>query len=221
MAKSIEERIFYHGTDRESVPGIEKEGLNQGDGHLSSGVYVSESWRTAMAFGPYLYEVTLKPGTRILDLSTPLDRKVITYLQKEFKGIVKAENPWNVLPRNKHLTKSELINLMKYFFGKITEYRSGMKFTKLMEKMDDAVLHYYRGALIRHGYHGYGHPTSDTGFAIFCPDRIVSATLKTSTTVKQWWANIEEDFKKFDTLEDYIKATEACNANIKKANHQP
>jgi len=225
MAKSIDERVFYHGTYPDVVPLIEAQGLKNGiGGHLNVGVYVSENWRTASWFGQCLYQVKLRKGTKILDLSTSYDKKTIGYLTREFgKGLIKAENPTKLLPKKKHLTNKELINLMRYFFHKIwsrpVQWKRNTK--NVMVKMDDAIHRIYRGSLIRHGYHGYGHPKNEIGFVLFQPDQIESAELKTSIPSKIYcahWNESDQWMSRFPTLEDLIRKVNDFNANNKKSN---
>jgi hypothetical protein len=208
MAKSIDEKVFYHGTNNDNVSDIEKEGLKYGDGILNQGVYISENWRIALWFGASLYQVKLKKGTRILDLSAAADMQVIGYLKREFgKELLKAENPWKVIPRNKRLKNIELINLMRYFFNKSRKKPLDWdrKTKNLWEKMDKAVHKCYRGFLIRHGYHGYGHPTNDIGYVIFDSGRIESAELIISVPQQLYQVHFQTDFKWFDNLEGLIR----------------
>jgi hypothetical protein len=208
MVKSIDEKEFYHGTHVDCIPSIAKEGLKYGDGILNSGIYITEDWRNALWFGNCLYQVKLKEGTRLLDLSIPHDSKTVEYLAREFgKNIIKAENPFKTLPKNKHLTNNEIINLMRYFFSK--SRNKPMKWDKQLKtswvRMDDAIRRTYRSALIRHGYHGYGHPTNDLGYVIFSPDRIASSELIVSVPDKLLLSNIDNSFGNFSTLEDLVK----------------
>jgi len=207
MAKSIDQKIFYHGTFEKAVPSIEKEGLKHGYGHLNQGVYISEDWRTALWFGAFLYQIKLKKGTRILDLSIAANIKVIKYLRREFgKALLKADNPLKCIPKNKHLKNNEVVNLLRYFFNKnyLSRYKNKPK--NLLMKMEDAVCKYYRGLLIRNGYNGYGHPTNDIGYVIFDPNRSInSAKLRVSVPWKLHHTHFETDFKKFNTLEDLMR----------------
>jgi len=162
MPESIDQKTFYHGTYFRNIPEIEKQGLkSQGYwGYLNKGIYITEDWRIALFFGEYLYIVKLKQGTRLLDLSQKPDKKVLDYLKREFgKQLLKADAPFKVIPKNKHLKNNEVIELTRYFFHKTNKkLPEDKQVNDFWLKMEDALRKHYRGLLVRHGYHGFGHP---------------------------------------------------------------
>lgn len=227
---AIEDRTFYHGTDKEAIPYIQKAGgLHPGGGgYLNSAVYISERWRTALFFGNELFKVKLKKATRVLDLDKPYDPKVLEYLSREFKGITKAKNPNKIIPKNKHLTNKEVKNLIRYFHHR-TQKQLSKNFEKvpkeLLLRMDKAVWMYYRGWLIKHGYHAYGHAEDRIGYAVFDETRIESIEHILSIPVGTWmkhikgdWSNFDrEDFGRFKTLEALMKKVNQINSNLKRS----
>lgn len=205
MTKSIDNKIFYHGTSFVNVPKIEKEGLRYGYGLLNQGVYITENWKIALMYGNSLYEVKLKPGTRLLDLGVPPDIKILDSLKREFgRALLKADNPNKVIPNNKHLTNIELVNLVRYFFQKWYKLKDTKKIGQ-WDKVSKAIEAHYRSKLIRHGYHGYGFPTEDVGYVIFNPDKIHSAKLRVQVLEPLYMDNWEDDFRIFNTLDDLIR----------------
>lgn len=129
----IGKNIFYHGTSIEAAESIYQiefrvwlKDKYDGwyypfGGNLGAGIYITDSWRIALRFGPVLLRVTIIPGTKILDSSKRHDTRVIKYFQKEFGLEIIRKPPWEALPPNKKLTLSELINLFRYHYRQTWE----------------------------------------------------------------------------------------------------
>src|SRR5208283_3937817 len=178
IVDNLKRHIFYHGTHTEAAKRIMQEGFRVhwkidasagGITYASSGgchgvgIYITCNWRMALFFGNALLQVTLKPGTRILDASKEPDPAVLSYLQKEFGREVLTQPPWKSLPKNKKLTQEELIALFLYHYQRawvfpqrdnrrkrFADQPSRGKHSRLVER--------FRSMLLRYGFHGYGHP---------------------------------------------------------------
>jgi len=61
-----------------------------------------------------LFRVALRPGTRLLRLDLPPDRKVLDTLKREFGKVILVKNPLKVMPHNKRLTLNEAVQLARY-----------------------------------------------------------------------------------------------------------
>ncbi len=190
--------VFYHGTVLEAARRIMREGFRvhwrigaaagglaypSSGGCLGTGIYITCNWRMAPVFGNVLLQVTLKPGTRILDASKEPDPAALSYLQREFGREILTQPPWKSLPRNKQLTQEELIALLRYHYQRAWMFparddrrerfrdwpsKRG-KHSKLVER--------FRSMLLRYGFHGYGHPKDDHGIVIVADDRAVAKDL--------------------------------------------
>ena len=114
--REIINNILYHGTRAENVYSIAEEGLKIGErfwGQCSGhGLYTSSRSGAAL-WGDYIVKCKLAQNSRIINTSEP-DKKVINYLKREFgKGILSPDF-WKILPKNKQLTKNEIISLYSY-----------------------------------------------------------------------------------------------------------
>ncbi len=179
------ESVFFHGTSYDAAKKILEEGFRTrlppdpevpelgplvSGGHLGDGIYLSCRWATALWFGNVLFRASLKPGTRVLDTSIPANPRTIEYLKREFGKQILHKPAWKVLPENKRLKDTELIELFRYTYNRVWSpriWRPKNIYTQ------DRALSQYRSMLVRHGYHAYGDPRSDNGIVVFADDRIV------------------------------------------------
>jgi hypothetical protein len=184
---NLREARFYHGCkNRDDLGSISTHGFRseffdeqgrwQRDGNLGKGIYLSCDWRTAVWFGSILLEATLSKGTKILDASPHADPRVLASLKREFgQELLTTGNIHQVLPKNKHLKLSELVELTRHFYHRVWDrdwkleksWRFSARETQARRALDYSV-----SLLKRYGFHGYGHPQDDNGIVIFAPDRI-------------------------------------------------
>ena len=185
--------VYYHGTHLYRAKRILREGFRVGEldlygdgtpyyagpGNIGTGTYLSSDWRVALWFGRAIVKAHLRPGTRILRMGEPPDRKIIGYLRKEFgKELFETTCIKKVLPQNKKLTLSEYIALLNYHYEKTGRYfwRGEKIFSeKVAERrwLHAAAMHRLGAGLKRFGIHGFGKPETHNGVVVFQPDRIV------------------------------------------------
>jgi len=197
---------FFHGTSRRAARKIFKEGfkdwswtaknpnlrhlLRQGivrwfhDGTYGRGTYVTRNWRVGLFFGPVLFRVSLQPGTRILRLDVPPDRKVLGSLRREFGKEILTHAPWKAMPTNKQLTLKEAVELARYHVNRwqnSNRLLGGKRCEMHEQRMRDL-----RKILVRYGLHGWGEPSDLGGIVIFATDRIQLREVVLSIPRKDW-----------------------------------
>ena len=187
---ATELRSFYHGTNKSAADSILRQGFRgwswindncmhiclgrrsgdryQHGGLLGGGTYVTCDWKVGLFFGPVLFRVELQPGTRLLCLDVSPEQKVLKRLKREFGHEILHRNPLKVMPRNKHLTLEEVVQLARHHSKlrvKSDTNLNSWQFHKdrLME---------LRPILMRYGIHGWGESNDLNGIAIFNTDRI-------------------------------------------------
>jgi len=186
---NLKKHIFFHGTSLEAAESIAQRGFRvwfEDDeigryatgGNLGNGLYLTCNWRIALWFGPTLLCVAVRSGTRLLNTALPPDGKVVDYLQREFGREILRKPPRKVLPRNKKLKLSELINLFRYHYWHTWEKnygtdRDGFSRWPRRRELHSSLLDGFRSMLIRYDFHGYGNPEDDNGIVIFSEDRLV------------------------------------------------
>lgn len=194
---SASHQIYYHGTTVEAAERILNEGFRVWfhypedacylpvGGNLGLGVYVSDDWRVALWFGNVLLEVETTPGTRILDVSAPEDKKVLASLRRKFGNEILRKPHWKVLPANKSLSGSELVSLVRYHYhGCWDRLKYSMGSTSY--ENHDVQLQHLTKLLRRHGYHGFGHPQDEMGFVLFDPTRLKVKCVVAHIPVEIW-----------------------------------
>lgn len=116
----MNQRDFYHGTQGYCVHSIMTQGFRLdhemwGRG-WGNGVYLSGTEEFASLWGDVIVRCELKAGSKIL-WHDDYDRKIVAYLKREFGvGILKPDF-WKVLPKNKQLTKPEIIAVWNYLMA--------------------------------------------------------------------------------------------------------
>lgn len=118
-----------------------------------------------------------KFGSRTMStVALPHDRKVISYLQREFDRHILTRPHWKVLPKNKRLRRSELVNLFRCRYWRLWEkewdrgvspWWDGVRIERLR-----LLLSNFKSMLIRYGFHGFGNPEDDMGIVVFAEDRL-------------------------------------------------
>jgi hypothetical protein len=209
--------VFYHGTSLSAAERIVQAGFRErffdvdgepdwSGGNLGTGIYITANWRWALSFGPVLFRVDLRPGTRVLDASEPPDPKVIKYLPREFgRGMLTAA-PWRAMPRNKQLTLPELVSLFRYHYchtweREYLDVNGDNKWTQRREA-HEKLLRTFRSILIRYGFHGYGNPGDDNGIVLFSGDRVVLKALIGELPPPVYQEEWSELFPSFQSAEE-------------------
>jgi hypothetical protein len=187
------ELSYYHGTLLESAEEIAEQGFKvwfwdvptedaegcyaASTGVLGNGIYISRSWESCLLYGKTLLRVSLKAGTRVLDLWPEPDQRVVNYLRREFGSEILRQAPWKVLPKNKKLTQSEIINLIRYHFHESIDFNRPPEVMtdKKMQKqcLHSSLMMNFRSMLLRCNFHGYGENGDEIGVVIFSPERLI------------------------------------------------
>ena len=166
---------LYHGTaytnDFYSIIkyGFKRIGVRT---YLGRGIYLTKSidraYSYAMCNSPdyilwgAVVSVRLKKSTRILDISAPPDKSTLNYLKKEFgKDIINPFRFHLCIPRNKHLTKKEIIALCRYFHHQQEDDTPAYDRALGKSRMPQ-YLHRYQ-------YDGYGDANGPAGVSILKP----------------------------------------------------
>lgn len=177
------------------------------DGAFGRGVYITCNWRGALFFGPVLFKVQLRPGTRIVNLDLPADTDVIDGVTREFGREILRRPAWKVLPKNKQLTLSETINLARYHHAQTVgkNFMAG-RFSLHWDLLADT-----RKMLVRHGVHGFGEPTDLNGIVVFAADRILAAEIVMTVPqrIHQSAPHTETPFEAFRSLPEMQAGVEA------------
>ncbi len=217
---------FFHGTSRRAARKILEEGfrdwswtakdpklshlLKQGitrwihTGQYGRGTYITKNWRTGLFFGPVLFRVELQPGTRILRMDVPPKQKVLASLCREFGHGILNQSPWRVLPRNKHLTLREAIELARYHEAR----KGGVPWRRNNGCRHEDLMFDMRKILVRHGIQGWGEPTDIGGIVIFASDRLrVSEVVLSLPTANVLWEfnNTAHVQQKYPSLEKFVQ----------------
>ncbi len=131
MQNSIKDNLatdeYYHGTlDYKAIQilyegfRLKKSSSDYGRyGTFKQGLYLTKTLPVASLFGSkYVFRCRIEQGISILWLNDNYDKKVIAYLKREFSKSILDGDISKVIPRNKNLTKNELIHLLNYRFSK-------------------------------------------------------------------------------------------------------
>ena len=221
-------RLFLHGTQPDRAQRILDEGFQtrwepleeseRADGVtrvvdapngdcLGMGAYMTASPRWAAYFGPAILRVEMVPGTRILDISSRPDPKILKRLRQEFgKQILDSTSPWKSMPRNKRFTLPELVAWVSHHFDKTYGPRAMLRDSEkqmVQWRQHERALHNARSVVQRFGYHGFGDPHTDLGVVVFSPDRLEAVELiaclepdtpmeaphvQSVAALRAWWA---------------------------------
>ena len=204
---------YYHGTapadakqiwaDGFKVGRIERPGFDEpywsGYGNIGYGIYVSADWRVALLYGRVLVRSSLQQGTRLLEIPPEPDKRVLTYLRREFgKDILKTEHLDRVMPKNKRLTLEEHIAVLGFHYREVHRYFWSNKRTlgeikHKRKRVNVRAMHRLGAGLRRFGLHGYGEPEGFNGIVVFEPSRlVVDRLIRVDKDV--WWDLTRENF---------------------------
>jgi len=184
---------YYHGTSPASAKLIWTNGFRVGRflppgedeprwigyGNIGYGTYVSADWRVALWYGRVLVRSSMRRGTRILEMPSQPDAKILSYLKREFgKDILKTVHLSQVLPRNKRLTLEEHIAVLGYHYREVGRYfwsegRTLGETKHRRKRLNIRAMHRLGAELRRFGMHGYGEPEGFNGIVMFEPSRLV------------------------------------------------
>lgn len=173
---SVSSQRFFHGTSDVCTYGIVAEGFRafpELRPYLGSGVYLTRSLEMARFYGDVILEVTLEPGTRIVDLTPPADRVVIDYLRREFGKEVLERPLRRVLPANKQLRQHELVELLRYRW-KLWDAALGRSNPRSRPRYRHRHAALLEGiqALRRYGIEAAGDPEGEMGLVVVVPSRV-------------------------------------------------
>lgn len=174
-SQSLECNEYYHGTFNLCALSILFDGFRLNskfsrwgrNGTFGSGVYLTKSLKMACSFGSHIFKCTLANNTRLLKLDGVYDPKIVNYLKKEFGNALLEGDFAKVIPRNKHLTKKELICLMNYRFKNIDTFWKGNRPNKW-----DSLTPSLRQQLVKHKFDAIGENTDEYGVAVLNPSLV-------------------------------------------------
>lgn len=166
---------YYHGTMPYKALQILYEGFRLkkihswygSGGTFKQGLYLTKSLSSAKYFGPdYIFKCRLKKGVSIVWIDKGYDKKVINYLKREFSKAILMGPVSKAIPRNKHLTRNELIHLLNYRFIKADfwAWKDSKKWNNWYNSISS-----FRQQLQLHKYDGIGELESLDGLVIFNP----------------------------------------------------
>ena len=196
------EKIYHHGTDNRLAYAIMTQGFKLGEvrhgRRLGRGLYITQRLESAVFWShPIVIRCKMLPGTRLLWINDGYDRKIIRQLRREFgKEIVELGPQFDqAIPRNKQLTKSELIALCNYNFE--TRSKALWQYGLRRQKGKRAQfwnaweqLSYLREHVRRHGYDGLG----DRSFQEWDSDEILMFNPSRLIPISAHWLYADEDF---------------------------
>jgi hypothetical protein len=177
ISDKLAENEYYHGTLCYKAFQILYEGFRLkkyytyygNSGTFKQGIYLTKSLSSAAYFGwQYVFKCQLQKGVSIIRINLKYDQKVINYLKREFSKDI-LTGPLNiVIPRNKHLTRNELIQLLNYRFCKAKfSPRNPKKCGNWFNSIDS-----FRQHVQLHNYDGFGESESLDGVVIFNPSLV-------------------------------------------------
>lgn len=177
-------------------------------GLYGRGTYLTCNWRSALFFGPVLFRVELQPGTRILRLDLPPAAKVLDTLKREFGREILTKSPWKVMPRNKHLTLDEAIQLARHH---VAHWEGRASFSTRSEARERLLLD-LRKILVRYGIQGWGEPSDLGGIVIFPTDRIRVREVVVSLPTEDLWLGFRQPVQRAVTYPSLESLVEACRS---------
>lgn len=172
---------YFHGTWTGHAYSIMSRGFELGHdwGHGSNrgrGVYIAQKLESAANWtwgDGIIIRCRLQPGTRILWMDGSYDQRVINYLRREFGSELLELGPQfhKAMPRNKQLTRQELIHLANYILMHPRRMRGWGKFKGKKARYFGAWFDLSRlhEQLKRHGFDALG----DRSFQYWDSDEVV------------------------------------------------
>lgn len=162
---------YYHGTIGWKAIQILYEGFRLKKqysswgifGTFKQGIYLTKSLETASCFTPgIIFKCRLSGGISLLRIDGKYDSKIIGYLKREFGKDILTNDISKSIPRNKHLTRKELINLLNYRYCNMGNFKG--KTWKWL-----AIVSSIRQQLRLHKYDAIGETDDHDGVAVFNP----------------------------------------------------
>lgn len=173
LQDKLAENEFYHGTTDYKAIQILYEGFRLKkkycgygiSGTFKQGIYLTKSIDIAEMFAHrnVVFKCELADKTSILRIDEKYDKKIISYLRREFGREILTSDISKAMPANKHLTKKELINLINYRFSQMGYWKENDWWKW------DAVLPSIRHQLKLHKYDAIGNAENMAGIAVFNP----------------------------------------------------
>ena len=237
----IGDGVFFHGTSRRAARRILDQGLrdwtpeveirdyrrlrklNENGRRLHGGVYgrgtyVTCDWRAAIFFGPVLFRVELKPGTRVLRLDEDPDTTVLDALRREFGQEILIKSPRKVMPRNKRLTLNEAIQLARYH-----HQRPYFSNNQIKIERHGALMFELRSLLVRYGIQGWGDPENLGGIVVFATDRLKVREVVLSLPNRPLYAraySIHWNSADTATLEEFTQECQSATGAAARITHE-
>ena len=120
VSDNLADNEYYHGTIDYNAIQILYEGFRLKKkvspygrhGTFKQALYLTKSIDTAalFAYGDIVFKCRLAGGLSVLKITERYDPKVIDTLKREFGKSILTGDISKAIPRNKHLTRKELIN---------------------------------------------------------------------------------------------------------------
>ena len=218
---------YYHGTTDHKAIQILYEGFRfkkefSDWGKRSTfkqGIYLTKSLEIASLFSYsyIIFKCRLSEGISLLRIDGKYDPKVIDYLKREFGKDLLTKDISKSIPRNKHLTRKELINLLNYRYCQMGNWKA-----KDSEKWF-ATLSSVRQQLVLHKYDAIGEPMEEVGIAVFNPSHVKALDIYhvhlgsdrkphlVPFDKKRFVARLKEDQAEFGDNPDYPEGRERWN----------
>lgn len=136
-------KTVFHGTSKEVAGKIFGGGFKIGSQrhgkYFGRGLYVTRDIKYSTYYGPVVIRSEIYENTRLLKYQTP-QKSVIASLKREFGAGILSPEFWKCIPRNKQLTKTEVVNLWNYQCGRRERLRRHSKnydpnFSRLFEQL--------------------------------------------------------------------------------------
>ena len=164
---------------------------------LGRGLYVAQRPESTIFWSHFItIKCKMQPGTRLLWIQEGYDSHIIRYLSREFSKQILELGPHfdQAIPRNKQLTKSELIALCNYIFHTGREKRWQYAFRSSKGKRSQYGDLWFRLSRLhehvrRHGYDGLG----DRSFQLWDSDEILLFNPSCMTPISAHWMVTDQE----------------------------
>ena len=231
---------YYHGTDYFAAYRILKEGVRRlqnrtGCAVKGDGTYITDDLDYAYSMAKFksspnnlcIIECELSIDKPILWIDGNYDKKVIKYLKKEFsKNIVDYSKKIDkLIPKNKHLTKTEVINLVNYWDSLKKKYWDSGRESKL-ENGETYFAENCRKLISKLNYSGWGERTNhhwdSNEIVIFNSSHIRPIKYWSATAIENYdnWtfknAKLTEEITEQELREGYEKEIEIIKKDADK-----